>query len=683
MSLVAPSRIGKILRLMQKPLNLQSYRCFVSAVLLTASAWSPVGALTVTDYASAVSDRFSTGYPAAPVPNVEPEFIGLDLDWRGVGWAASDATKSFAMLSPAHYLVARHYGGAAEVRLFADGVLLTEAQAGTENIGLGVVLPEQTMGDLALGTLLSPFPTALLPRYAVLDLNSGSTDNTPSAYNNLSLLLYGRGPNGSSSTRIGLATSNSVSASGNSHQITTSRTAVQLEGGDSGSPAFHPWLNPDGARELAAVGNHAAISSTSNFINFLGSHQVMTALSNRLSAGGYALRVVGTPTNTWQGVSSTSINSRTAWGLGPPRSAPSDKFVTFDASVAGSDRLVTVNSNHNLRGLYFKSTHAANDGFSFEGSSNLSIGRGGITNYDNSRQTFLAPLVLGHSQFWNSGAGGITAGTIETNGKLLEISGPATTRITGGLSGNGALAVSGGRVELTAASTYTGNTYVWNGTLSLATPSLGDESMVLIGDGGTLELDFSGSDSIAQLVINGDVMPPGLYGSPDAGNGVIGIRSITGSGRLLVSGAEISAYGFWAIAQGLELGINDDPAQDPDGDGVINMLEFVLGGDPLVSSPGCLPQASLSEDNFIFTFSRRRESIAEVALAFQWGTDLAEWPHEIEIGAQSSGPDLLGVAITVTAGLEGTDLDSVTITVPRSNAADGKCFGRLGATFAD
>lgn len=615
--------------------------------------------------------------------NSAPEFVGVGLDWRGVGWAASDATKNFVFLGPAHYLVARHYGGAANVRVFPGGELLTRPQAGSDNIGLGVILPDQTLGDLALGTLQTPFPAAVLPRYAVLDLNPGSTENLPSAYKNLSLLLYGRGSNGTSSPRLGLASSNSVSVSGNTHELTTSRTAVQLESGDSGSPAFHPWVNPDGGRELTAVGNHAAVNSTSNFINFLGSHEVMTALATRMSRDGYALRVAGTPTNTWDGNSSTDINDRGAWGLRRNQILPSDKFVTFDAAAAGSERVVTVNTSHDLRGLYFKSTEAANDGFSFGGSAVLKVGRGGITNYDNSRQNFVAPLMLGHSQFWNGGSGGITAGAIDTNGMLLEISGSGTTRITGGISGSGALAVSGGRVELAGGNSYTGNTYVWNGTLALGSPSLGDETNVHLGAGGTLELGFSGGDSIGQFLVNGVLMPPGVYGREGAGSDVIGISSLTGDGLLLVGGAQLSAYSKWAGERGLEA-INDGPSLDPDGDGLANLLEFVLGGDPLASSSHVLPQASLEEDYFVFTFTRAKESGMEVALAFNWGTNLTEWPHKVAIGAQSAEADLLhGVVITVTEGALATDPDSIRIALPLSNAVQGKLFGRLTAAFAD
>jgi fibronectin-binding autotransporter adhesin len=65
----------------------------------------------------------------------------------------------------------------------------------------------------------------------------------------------------------------------------------------------------------------------------------------------------------------------------------------------------------------------------------------------------------------DGGSGGITAQNINTNGKLLEITGSGTNRINGTLSGGGSLAVSGGSLELTGPNTYSGGTWVHSGTL--------------------------------------------------------------------------------------------------------------------------------------------------------------------------------------------------------------------------
>ena len=205
-------------------------------------------ALQVTNYSSAVNDRFSSGFATNPVANTNTDFIGAGYDWSGAGWATTDGTKGFGFISPQHYLVATHYGGAAAISLQrTDGTLVTGSQSGVTNTGLGVPLGGTT--DLSLGTLNSPLgDPSLMARYGVLDLNASSTANSTSAYVNQPVYLYGRGPNGSSSPRIGLTTIAGVVSGGTNQYFTTPRTEVQLEAGDSGSPAFMVWTNVDGGK---------------------------------------------------------------------------------------------------------------------------------------------------------------------------------------------------------------------------------------------------------------------------------------------------------------------------------------------------------------------------------------------------------------------------------------------------
>lgn len=480
-------------------------------------------AMTVTGYTSTANDRFSSGYPGAPVENGSSGFVGAGLDWGGVGWSADLATKSFGFLSPQHYLVARHFSGATNLRIFADGSVQTYAQSTVEATGLGVVFAGQTLGDISVGTLASPIPASGgMPRYAVLDLNSASATNSPAAYMGLDLLLYGRGPNVSSSTRVGAASINSVTISGNNHYFTTSRSNVQLEGGDSGSPATHRWTNPNGGEEITLVGNHAAISipDNLNFINFLGTAEVMAKLNEFMNNDGFALRVAGDPTNTWVGASNTDITNRISWGLPIFSSAPSDRFVAFDAATAGGGLAVNVDANHNLRGLYFRSTAGSGDGFNFDGDGVLTVGRGGITNYDNSRQVFENDILLGNAQYWDGGSGGITVHDINTNGKLLEITGSGINRVDGVISGTGGIAVSGGILEVANSNTYGGATWVHAGEL-IANNTSGSATgtgVLKVAAGATL----SGSGFInSSTQISGSVAPGNSIGTLTFNNDVV------------------------------------------------------------------------------------------------------------------------------------------------------------------
>lgn len=159
----------------------------------TTCAW----AMQVTGYDPVRHDRFASGFPAAPVMNTDPAFVGLDFDWSGVGWDPADVRKGFGFVSPSHYLVARHFVGSPHVVVQQqDGSVVTSSREKVTATEYGVVFSGQTIGDLSLGKLQSGLPQIF--RYAALDLNAGSTSNMPSAYNGRTVWVYGRGSNGSS-----------------------------------------------------------------------------------------------------------------------------------------------------------------------------------------------------------------------------------------------------------------------------------------------------------------------------------------------------------------------------------------------------------------------------------------------------------------------------------------------------
>jgi autotransporter-associated beta strand protein len=190
---------------------------------------------------------------------------------------------------------------------------------------------------------------------------------------------------------------------------------------------------------------------------------------------------------------------------------PTDLYTGFDAD-ATSFRSLTVNAATNLRGLAFLSTATAADGFTFSGASTLTIGRGGITNYDNSRQTISAPIALGSSQYWDVGSGGVTAGAITTAGFLLEVAGSGTGIISGAVSGSGGVALSGSRLEMSGTSSYTGGTWVHSGAI-VVNGSIATSSGVTVNAGGGL----AGSGLVAAIAGSGSIDPgnsPGILTAP-------------------------------------------------------------------------------------------------------------------------------------------------------------------------
>jgi MYXO-CTERM domain-containing protein len=182
--------------------------------------------------------------------------------------------------------------------------------------------------------------------------------------------------------------------------------------------------------------------------------------------------------------------------------------------------VVTVDANHNLRGLYFLPTDPGDKGFTFGGGSTLTLGRGGITNYAGSRQVFNADLALGAPQYWDGGTGGITAATVNTTGHLLEITGSGENRITGEISGAGSLAVSGGILELTGANTYTGSTWVHAGELRVNNTTgagAGTGSLVVAPEG-----MLSGGGILANVTttVAGAISPGNSIGTLTVANSV-------------------------------------------------------------------------------------------------------------------------------------------------------------------
>ncbi|MCC5850370.1 MAG: PEP-CTERM sorting domain-containing protein [Verrucomicrobia bacterium] len=484
-----------------------------------------VQAVTITGYTSEANNRFSSGFPSAPINNTSASFVGSGFDFSSGGWSSTSVSKGFGFLSPQHYLVARHFGGAPTINISAgDGTVISGSERGVTATTYGVVFENQSIGDLSIGTLQTPYtPSYPLYRSGVLDLNNSSTVNTPGNYNGLDVFLYAGVSGTTNSPRAGVATINGVTVSGLNHFFTTNRNDVQLRDGDSGSPAFYGWTNPNGGKDLLTIGNNAAISrdDTTNFLNFTGTFEVMNALNATMTGDGFALRVEGNPSNTWQGGASGPSGSETELGRSQnwSGSTPSDVYVLFDAA-ATSFRNLEVDSNLNFRGLYFRETGSTTDGFTFGGSNTLTVGRGGITNYDIARQVFTANLALGNHQYWDVGQGGVTIQNLNTNGRLLEVGGAGELLATGTISGSGGLALSGGRMVLQGNNTYTGSTWVHDGQL-VVNGSNASSSGIRLGVG----TDLAGSGTVAAISGAGTV-------SPGNSPGILTTSSVDPSGGL-------------------------------------------------------------------------------------------------------------------------------------------------------
>ncbi len=133
-----------------------------------------------------------------------------------------------------------------------------------------------------------------------------------------------------------------------------------------------------------------------------------------------------------------------------------------------------------------------------------------------------------------------------------------------------------------------------------------------------------------------------------------------------------SAYATWASTHAP----SGTAADDFDGDGVSNAVEFVLGGSLGVNDLSRLPVASTRGNDLLFTFYRAQSSIdAKTSLNIEVSTNLTNWnaassPYAVPDGAAANNP---GVTVEKNNPAAGTD--KVTLRIPMGSDA-GK-FGRL------
>lgn len=234
---------------------------------------------------------------------------------------------------------------------------------------------------------------------------------------------------------------------------------------------------------------------------------------------------------------------------------------------------------------------------------------------------------------------GSNIGTLKT--------GNTTILGTYAFEGNGSIA---DRLTVTGNLTITGSTLAINAITPLI-----ETSYVLASYTGTLTGTFG--------TVTG--LPSGITLQYDTANKQI----------LLVQ--TVSGYASWATGKGLD-GTNNGLSQDPDNDGLTNLMEFYLDGNPLVSSGSTLMTQSLDPTYLTLTFHRRDDASGDVtSQAVQYGSALNGWTS-VPIGAANSGPDANGVVIDVAGN--GGDPDTINVHIPRSLAATGKLFGRLTVT---
>ena len=114
---------------------------------------------------------------------------------------------------------------------------------------------------------------------------------------------------------------------------------------------------------------------------------------------------------------------------------------------------------------------------------------------------------------------------------------------------------------------------------------------------------------------------------------------------------------------------------DPDGDGLANAVEYILGGNPTAPTTSGRPIATISGGNMTFTFARDDLSeTPDVTLTVESGVDLLTWPAVFTVG-----PDTATSSPGVSISENGTAPDTVTVNIPTGT---DKAFARLKVTIA-
>jgi alpha-glucosidase len=112
--------------------------------------------------------------------------------------------------------------------------------------------------------------------------------------------------------------------------------------------------------------------------------------------------------------------------------------------------------------------------------------------------------------------------------------------------------------------------------------------------------------------------------------------------ELVVEFTPLDPYGRWAEQSGLVSAGAEDPTLDPDRDSLVNIIECVLGLDPLSrNGSGDFPSATFDGDRFVF--SHRLSSVgAHLQPVVEFGTNLVDWQTALDgfDGVEiMSGPD--------------------------------------------
>jgi autotransporter-associated beta strand protein len=254
----------------------------------------------------------------------------------------------------------------------------------------------------------------------------------------------------------------------------------------------------------------------------------------------------------------------------------------------------------------------------------------------------------------NSGLG--TSSATVASGATLALGGTLPSYSCGGLTMAAGATLSGQIDSATATANQlavTGSIDLGGATLDLtdlgSAPLAAGTKITLLTYTGSLAGNFAGLEEGASLSVGPNSF---TIAYQDAGAVTLTATATTG-------------YANWAATHAPTGG----PADDFDGDGVPNAIEWVLGGTKNANDLAKLPAATTTGGNFVVSFTRAKASkTPDTTVRIQVGSTLAAWPLSFDV---ATAPE-----VTVT------DIDAewekVTLSLTRS--PDAAKFARLEVT---
>jgi autotransporter-associated beta strand protein len=427
------------------------------------------------------------------------------------------------------------------------------------------------------------------------------------------------------------------------------------------------------------------LNQTAGTITVIKEFGVGTRDDNKIGTGTYNLGGTGAITvanNIFIGKEQGASGTMTMTG---GTMTGSDKLIVGHNQATGSltqsgGTVITTNE------VYIGNENSASSigTYTLSGSANLNVGNEVQVGRDNGTGTF---NLNGGTVNANKISGGTGSATVNFNGGLLKAKVDESNLIenldvadvqSGGLkidsngfnvstsqilAGIGGLEKSGaGQLTLSGANTYAGTTTVAAGVLRIEKAGLN----AII-------------DSVANTLVAEFTSPPAAGAYPVLPGPLAGAQTFTATGLGVNQSATFSNAtstvtvtntitdpfvtwidGFTPNAL-LPDAASKLPGADPDSDGITNLMEFVLGGSPVVSSQSILPTLATVGSDVVLSYTRSDESESVTTQVGQWSTNLTGWTN----------------VTPVLVNENGAAADTMTITMPKSNAVNGKLFLRL------